>query len=125
CYSISLYFKGRGFRNKCAGKEIESPFFDDGGAVPQKSVDGWIILVTGIHAEAHDLFGDFGEIKDIHFHHTEGRGGDVQAYALFEYTGKQDAQAAINHMNGTKLFTQTVAVDWAISCEPLRRHCVR
>lgn len=128
--------KGRGFRdrvdversNRFAGKEFES-LYSDGGPGPQKSIEGWIILVTGVHEEAqeddlHESFGEFGEIKNLHLN-LDRRTGYVKGYALIEYEKKQEAQAAINQMNGAKLLTQTVAVDWAFSSGPLRRRNVR
>jgi RNA-binding protein 8A len=68
--------KGRGFTTETARKQDVSR----GGkyeSVPasnptyQKSVEGWIILVTGIHEEASEedvseVFADFGQIVNIH-----------------------------------------------------------
>ncbi|CAE5959927.1 unnamed protein product [Arabidopsis lyrata] len=121
--------KGRGFREekdsdrqrRLSSRDFES-LGSDGGRGPQRSIEGWIILVSGVHEEAQEddltnAFGDFGEIKNLHLN-LDRRTGFVKGYALIEYEKYEEAQKAISAMNGAELLTQNVSVDWAFSRGP-------
>ncbi|KAF3452505.1 hypothetical protein FNV43_RR02938 [Rhamnella rubrinervis] len=118
--------KGRGFREdlngdrntRLTGSDFDSLKSSD-GLEPQRSIEGWIILVTGVHEEAQEddlqnAFGEYGEIKNLHLN-LDRRTGFVKGYALIEYENFEEAQAAISAMNGAELLTQTIIVDWAFS----------
>ncbi|XP_073301378.1 RNA-binding protein Y14A-like [Primulina huaijiensis] len=129
--------KGRGFRDEAAAEADRnarmSARFDSldsvGGPGPERSIEGWIILVTGVHEEAQEddiqnVFGEFGEIKNLHLN-LDRRTGFVKGYALLEYEKFDEAQRAITEMDGTELLTQPINVDWAFSKGPFRRRNLR
>ncbi|KAI3449998.1 hypothetical protein Pfo_006663 [Paulownia fortunei] len=129
--------KGRGFRDEAAAEAERnarmSARFDsldsDGVLGPERSIEGWIILVTGVHEEAQEddlqnAFGEFGEIKNLHLN-LDRRTGFVKGYALIEFEKFDEAERAINEINGTELLTQTINVDWAFSKGPFRRRNMR
>ncbi|KAL3850146.1 hypothetical protein ACJIZ3_012028 [Penstemon smallii] len=129
--------KGRGFRDEAAAEADRtarmSARFDsvdsEGGPGPERSVEGWIILVTGVHEEAQEddlqnTLGEFGEIKSLHMN-LDRRTGFVKGYALVEFENFDEAQRAINELDGTELLTQTINVDWAFSKGPIRRRNIR
>ncbi|KAK3145712.1 hypothetical protein QOZ80_3BG0256460 [Eleusine coracana subsp. coracana] len=94
------------------------------GHGPQRSIEGWTILVSGVKEDAeeidlHDVFSEFGHVKDLHYN-LERRTGYAKGYALIEYESFEEAQRAIREMNGTQLLTKTVYVDWAFSRGPIQ-----
>ena len=89
----------------------------DAGTGPQKSAEGWVIFVRGVHEEAQeddimDAFADFGTVRNINVN-LDRHTGFVKGYALAEFEEYEQAGEAIKEMNGKKLLDQTIQVDWA------------
>merc|ERR1712099_53158 len=124
--------KGRGAEDdgRYAGKSgaFESLAHDDSDAGPARSIEGWVIIVSGVHEEAQEddvfeAFAEFGDIKNLHLN-LDRRTGFVKGYAFIEYETKQEAAKAIKGMNGQVLLEQRLQVHWAFtkpSAEKRRR----
>ncbi|PRP79970.1 RNA-binding protein 8A [Planoprotostelium fungivorum] len=114
--------KGRGFGNtKDEEEDRYGGKFDsmeeDETTGPIRSVEGWIVFVTGVHEEATeeiimDKFNEVGITKNLSLP-LDRRTGFVKGYALIEYEKKEQAEKAIKELNGTELMETTIHVDWA------------
>ncbi|KAG5192417.1 putative polyadenylate-binding protein [Tribonema minus] len=100
----------------------------EGKGAGAKSVEGWVIFVTGVHEEAGedqviDAFADFGDVKGFQMN-LDRRNGFVKGYAAIEYAEETEASDAIAQMDGQELLGQTISVDWAFvsPSEGKRRH---
>merc|ERR1711915_32236 len=116
--------RGRGQRTRVEddryeGKRGHFEEFEDDSSKCEgaRSIEGWVVIVTNIHEEAqeddiHELFSDFGTIKNIHLN-LDRRTGFVKGYALIEYGTMTEAQTAIRELDKKLILEQKVRVGWA------------
>jgi RNA-binding protein 8A len=84
---------------------------------PLKSVDGWVVFVTGVHEEAQeddimDAFSEHGTVNKVQIN-VDRQTGLVKGYALVEYATQSEAQDAINNLHGTEILGNKIGVNWA------------
>merc|ERR1712224_858711 len=119
--------KGRGAEDddRYAGKAGQFETLPiDGGDGPARSIEGWVIIVSGVHEEAQEddvfeAFAEFGDIKNLHLN-LDRRTGFVKGYSFIEYESRAEAEAAIKGMHGQMLLESKLKVGWAFGKPPRR-----
>ncbi|CDS07739.1 hypothetical protein LRAMOSA01688 [Lichtheimia ramosa] len=115
--------KGRGFSSNDDARARNDMRMDEdvrnSDLVPERSIEGWILIVRGVHPEADEeglmeRFSDYGTVKNLHLN-LDRRTGYAKGYALIEYETLKEAQTAINEANGTTLYDEPLQVDFAFT----------
>ncbi|GAA5948941.1 hypothetical protein JCM3765_003960 [Sporobolomyces pararoseus] len=129
--SAAFKRKGRGHSSKdgnetdskaTAYQGVDTPM-DDTASNAQRSVEGWIVIVTGVHEEASeedvmDRFSEYGEVKNLHLN-LDRRTGYVKGYALVEYETREEAEKAIAQAPQEPLLEQELSCDFAFVRPPV------
>ncbi|PIA16931.1 RNA-binding domain-containing protein [Coemansia reversa NRRL 1564] len=97
----------------------DSPFTtkSNSSEIAQRSVEGWVVVATGIHEEAReedvqDFFADYGKVRSLHLN-LDRQTGYVKGYVILEYATREEASAAVEKGSGKKLLGMPIVVDFA------------
>ena len=91
----------------------------------QRSVEGWILFVTGLHEEIteddlYDRFADYGAVKAVKVN-LDHRTGYVKGYGLVEFAEWEAARRAREELDGSSFMDSTLRVDFAFVKPPTNK----
>lgn len=133
--------KGRGFQHDnyqhCTDKDakenipvkvfatrptVSKTKFNCDYVIPEKSVEGWVLILSGIHEEAteEDILNKFSEISQVKNvrANLDRRTGFMKSYALIEYESYEDATKAVEDLNDTEFLGFNIKVNWCFIKNP-------
>ncbi|KAI6658107.1 RNA-binding protein 8A-like [Oopsacas minuta] len=121
--------KGRGFTgeySRYSGPGDSDRRSGGSGPIPEHSIEGWIVFVTGIHEEAgeedlYDVFGEQGVVKNLHLN-MDRRTGFIKGYAMVQYETFVEAESAIANLDRSELHGKEIRVSWAFVKPPQSSH---
>lgn len=108
--------KGRGHTSNHTTPSLPYDTLPSSKSNYQKSIEGYIVLVTGVHEEASEqdvseVFAEYGEICNLHLN-LNRRTGYGNGYALIEYATFEEAQEAVEKGAGVDLLGKTLQCDF-------------
>ena len=82
------------------------------GTGPGKSIEGYLIFLSGLHEEVqedniYDLVSKFGKIKNLHLN-LDKKSGYAKGYCLLEYQKFDKAKKVISYLNGKEYLGLTL-----------------
>jgi RNA-binding protein 8A len=131
--STAVHRRGRGFTDQSgtllgglssvsAFDQVIEPddshvFLPSGGTLAERSVEGWVVFITGVHEEASeedlkDKLSDYGTVKDLKLA-LDHRTGYAKGYAIAEFREYREARAAIDALDGRPFMGQPIKIDFA------------
>ncbi|CAD5229376.1 unnamed protein product [Bursaphelenchus okinawaensis] len=119
--------RGRGFTDKqqSSGSGGAYDTLKGDGVGPQRSIDGWTIFVSGINEEVieddmMEKLQEYGKVLNMHLN-LDRRTGYLKGYCVAQYETKEEAQAAIEGLDGSEFIEKTLSADWAFVNSSKRR----
>jgi len=111
--------KGRGFADVEHNNEAKGKYdtLKGEGPGPQRSIDGWTIFITGINEEVieddmSEKLQEYGKLLNIHLN-LDRRTGYLKGYCVAQYETKEEAEAAIEGLDGQEFVEKILHADWA------------
>lgn len=115
--------RGRGFQDglddgRYAGDAGDFDSLESQQNAPaQRSVEGWVLFVTGIQEEhteedIQDLFRDFGDVRQIRMPLSRTT-GHPYGFCLVQYPSLASAKDAMEQLNGSEVLNTVLHVSWA------------